>query len=67
MDKTKKKTIIIAMAIVGAIILFFVLANFIVLDECASPCRNSVKKGEIDVCSAVCEKVTLLDWIMGNG
>ena len=64
MDKTKKKTIIIAMVIVGVIALFLFLANFIVLDDCASPCRHD--KNAV-VCPDVCDEVTLLDWILGNG
>ena len=62
-NKTKKIATIIIIAVIGVVVLFLSLANFIVLDECASPCRNT----EAEVCAAVCERVTLMDWILGNG
>ena len=64
------------MIVVGVVVLFFILANFIVLNDCASPCRNTarevnigkvkIRKEDIGACPDVCVKVTLLDWILGN-
>ncbi len=62
--KTKRNIIITVVAFV-AVILFLIVASNIVLDECASPCRHD--KGVSVVCPDVCEEVTLLDWILGNG
>ena len=61
-SKNKKTIMITIIAIFVAIILFFVIANNIVLDECASPCRHT----DEEICIAVCDRVTLLDWILGN-
>ena len=62
-NKTKKIIAITAAAVVGAVVIFFIAANFIVVNSCASPCR----KNPGQFCAAVCEKVTLMDWILGNG
>ena len=59
--------VLIAMAIISVVVLFLIIADSIVLDECASPCRSAIRRGESIVCPAVCDKVTLLDWILGNG
>ena len=65
--KNKKTIIITIIAIFVAIILFCIIANNIVLDECASPCRHEESTTGIVMCPDVCDKVTLLDWILGNG
>ncbi len=65
--KTKRNIIVIVIAIFVAIILFFIIANNIVLNECASPCRHEKSTTGVAICPAVCDKVTLLDWILGNG
>ena len=62
-NKSKKVIAIVAAIIVGAVVLFLVAANFIVVDECGSPC----KKNEGQICAAVCERITLMDRILGRG
>ena len=62
-DKKTKKIVIITIIVVFVAIIFFIIANNVVLDECASPCRHT---GE-SICITMCDRVTLLDWILGNG
>ena len=59
MSKLDKKKKILITCGAGAVIIigFLIVANFIVLDECASPCRHS----KAEMCVTVCEKVTLMD------
>ncbi|MBR5408965.1 hypothetical protein IK112_03460 [Candidatus Saccharibacteria bacterium] len=61
--KNKKVIIITIITIIVAIVIFFIAASNIVVDECASPCRHT----DAEICITVCDKVTLLDWILGNG
>lgn len=64
-NKNNPKMIIaiVTAVVVGAVVIFLVAANFIVVDECGSPC----KKNDGQVCAAVCERVTLMDRILGRG
>ena len=63
---TKKTKTILLLSLV-AIVLFFIIANFIVIDGCASPCRHVDDSNGPVTCINVCEEVTLLDWFLGNG
>jgi len=68
--KEKNKSLIIVGIIVGAIVAFLIVSAFIVVDECASPCRFEKKKTETTIddplagdgmaCPAVCVRETLL-------
>ena len=75
-NKNKKnKKIIITVATICATlcfvaIIFFVVASNIIVEECASPCRHRFDPNkpfsEQIYCGLSCDKITLLDRILGN-
>jgi len=61
-----KKPIIISATIIGVFLLLIVIANSIVLDDCASsPCTTKPGESSLGcIAPTVCVKVTLLDKII---
>ena len=62
--KTKRKWIFIIVGIILVVLLFFVIAKFIIVDDCV-PVSFCSKSGS-RYCLDGCEEITLLDVILGQ-